>query len=123
MNSTLNSKHQRQRSGFRQVDPVIAEAMKAVVSEHVNERRSAQLGLSYNIWCKIRSGQPIRSSLAERLELRVQKIFDGPVASSDIHSANTNEFVAADCVHRGLLDEQARFEACVARELYGDLDF
>ena len=63
MNSTLNSKHQRQRSGFRQVDPVIAEAMKAVVSEHVNERRSAQLGLSYNIWCKIRSGQPIRSSL------------------------------------------------------------
>ena len=31
-----------------------------------------QFGISYNTWCKVRSGNPIRRSVADRLEARIR---------------------------------------------------
>lgn len=48
--------------------------MKAIVSCQTDEGLTEQFGLSYNTWRKIRSGLPIRASVAERVELRMRKV-------------------------------------------------
>lgn len=108
---------QQAATGFRQVDPVIVEAMKEVIIGQTDESLTAQFGLSYNTWRKIRSGLPVRCSLAERVEARIRK---GPKGSLITPSAaNSNEAPkGGECV-----TDQVRFERCVARELAGDVDF
>ena len=51
-----------------------------MVSRQTDEGLNEQFGLSYNTWRKIRSGLPIRASVAERVELRVRKLMDATVA-------------------------------------------
>lgn len=56
----------------RAIDPDIANVMLAVVDKQTDQALTDQFGLSYNTWCKVRSGRPIRASLADRVEHRMR---------------------------------------------------
>lgn len=60
------------RGGLRLVAASIAERMSRDVRAQTDEALTAQFGISYNTWCKIRSGQPIRASVATRVERRYE---------------------------------------------------
>ncbi|MGK6318372.1 hypothetical protein [Sphingomonas sp. DT-204] len=74
--------HFRASLSARPVDPAVARAMKAMVYRQTDEGLTEQFGLSYNTWRKVRSGLPIRASVAERVELRVRKLMEATVAES-----------------------------------------
>lgn len=57
---------------LRPVEPAIAERMRRDVRGETDEALTAQFGISYNTWRKIRSGQAIRASVAARLESRLR---------------------------------------------------
>ena len=111
----------RSSHSLRKVDPTIAKAMKSVVICQTDEGLSAQFGLSYNTWRKIRSGLPVRRSLAERVELRVSQLMALDRPATNRHPANNNESRAGR--GRDIDDDQRRFERSAARELVGDTDF
>lgn len=58
------------------VDPSIVSRMQATVCGQTDEALNAQFGLSYNTWRKLLAGQPIRKSLASRLESRMRQCQD-----------------------------------------------
>ena len=64
--------HPRRRaSSLRPVAPAVAERMRRDVRGETDEALTAQFGISYNTWRKVRSGQAIRASVAARIEDRL----------------------------------------------------
>ncbi len=59
------------RAGMRAVDAQAVSVMKREIAGQTDEVLMAQFGISYNTWRKVRAGQPVRNSLAERLENRL----------------------------------------------------
>lgn len=57
---------------LRCVDPMIVNRMMAQLSGETDEALMRDFGISYNTWRKVRTGSPIRRSVAERLERRVR---------------------------------------------------
>lgn len=58
-------------SGMRPVKPKVLDQMLAEMRGQTSNVLMMQYGISYNTWRKIRAGDPIRQSVAERLEQRV----------------------------------------------------
>lgn len=66
MNEPL-PKHQRI------VPPDMVEHMAERLSRQSRDELMDRYGISYNTWRKLRAGDPIRASVAERLEQRVRQ--------------------------------------------------
>jgi hypothetical protein len=56
------------------LDPMLVERMKALVESRTRESLNERFGISYNTWRKLIAGAPVRSSLAARLQQRLQQI-------------------------------------------------
>lgn len=67
---------------MRKVDPVVAERVILEAPGKTDAALMPSLGISYNTFRKIRAGEPIRSSVAERLEHRVRGITDWTIVRS-----------------------------------------
>jgi len=59
---------------MRPVQRQVLDHMLAQMRGQTSDVLMMQYGISYNTWRKIRAGDPIRNSVAERLE---QRVFDG----------------------------------------------
>jgi hypothetical protein len=59
------------RTALRCVDPMIVNRMMAQLPGETDEALMREFGISYNTWRKVRTGSPIRRSVAERLERRL----------------------------------------------------
>jgi len=59
-------------SPYRTLSPAIAGIMVATVKVRTKEALMAQFGISYNTWRKIEANEPLRSSLADRIEKRLR---------------------------------------------------
>lgn len=58
-------------TGMRPVRRQVLDHMLAEMRGQTSDVLMMQYGISYNTWRKIRAGDPIRKSVAERLEQRV----------------------------------------------------
>ncbi len=58
-------------AGMRAVQRQVLDQMLAEMRGQTSNVLMMQYGISYNTWRKIRAGDPIRNSVAERLEQRV----------------------------------------------------
>jgi len=56
---------------MRPVPQKVVDHMMAGLTGQTSDVLMLQFGISYNTWRKIRAGDPIRSSVAERLERRM----------------------------------------------------
>jgi hypothetical protein len=56
---------------IRCVDPQVVERMLTLLPGETSQALMNGFGISYNTWRKIRAGRPIRFSVAERLERRL----------------------------------------------------
>ena len=70
----LRLSERKPRPGCRPIDPAVVRFMTSIVEGQTDECLNAQFGISYNTWRKLRKGEPIRASLADRLEHRVARI-------------------------------------------------
>ncbi|WP_343517663.1 hypothetical protein [Sphingomonas sp.] len=68
-----NESSQQGRAALRAVDAGIVARMSATLEGQTDETLMPQFGISYNTWRKVRAGQPIRRSVADRLEQRVHQ--------------------------------------------------
>jgi hypothetical protein len=59
------------RIALRCVDPTIVNRMMAQLPGETDEALMRDFGISYNTWRKVRTGNSIRRSVAERLERRL----------------------------------------------------
>lgn len=59
------------KAGMRPVDAQAVSLMKRQIAGQTDEVLMRQFGISYNTWRKVREGQPIRRSVADRLESRL----------------------------------------------------
>jgi hypothetical protein len=59
------------KAGMRPVDERAVSLMKREIAGQTDEVLMRQFGISYNTWRKVREGQPIRRSVADRLEQRM----------------------------------------------------
>lgn len=57
----------------RPVDPALIARLEATVDRRTNTALNAQFGISYNTWRKMIAGLPIRASVLNRLEARLQQ--------------------------------------------------
>ncbi len=60
--------------GCREVDPRLVDRMRAMVTYRTDEALNARFGISYNTWRKLIAGQPVRASLLNRLEARLDTL-------------------------------------------------
>ncbi|WP_034159522.1 hypothetical protein [Sphingomonas sp. ERG5] len=60
------------RASLRIVDAKVVTLMSAHLVGQTDEKLMPQFGISYNTWRKVRAGEPIRRSVAERLEQRLR---------------------------------------------------
>jgi len=60
---------------LRCVDTLVVGRMKARLPGEIDDVLMDSFGISYNTWRKVRSGLPIRRSVAERLERRFRSPF------------------------------------------------
>lgn len=56
---------------MRPVSSDVVDRMLAGLPGQTDQVLMGRFGISYNTWRKVRAGEPIRHSVAERLELRV----------------------------------------------------
>ncbi|HEX7822075.1 MAG TPA: hypothetical protein VF463_15815 [Sphingobium sp.] len=63
-----------QGKGCREVDPRLVDRMQAMVTYRTDEALNARFGISYNTWRKLMAGRPIRASLLNRLEARLETL-------------------------------------------------
>ncbi|MCE7797201.1 hypothetical protein LWE61_11590 [Sphingobium sufflavum] len=63
-----------QGKGCREVDPRLVDRMRAMVTYRTDEALNARFGISYNTWRKLIAGQPVRASLLNRLEARLDTL-------------------------------------------------
>jgi hypothetical protein len=59
-------------SRLRPVSASIVGKIRDQLTGETDEALMPRFGISYNTWRKVRAGEPIRRSVAERLERRVQ---------------------------------------------------
>jgi hypothetical protein len=59
------------RQSLRAVNPRIVSKMHDQLVGQTDATLMGRFGISYNTWRKVRSGEPIRRSVAERLEQRM----------------------------------------------------
>lgn len=64
---------QQVNTSLRAVDAGIVARMSATLEGQTDETLMPQFGISYNTWRKVRAGEPIRRSVADRLEQRVHQ--------------------------------------------------
>jgi hypothetical protein len=64
----------------RIIHPAVAAVMVEMVTARTDEALTDQFGISYNTWRKIERSQPIRASVADRVERSI--IQQGFVAAS-----------------------------------------
>lgn len=64
---------QQGNASLRAVDAGIVARMAATMQGQTDETLMPQFGISYNTWRKVRAGEPIRRSVADRLEQRVHQ--------------------------------------------------
>lgn len=57
----------------RPVDPALIARLEATVDRRTDTALNAQFGISYNTWRKMIAGLPIRASVLNRLEARLQQ--------------------------------------------------
>jgi hypothetical protein len=69
----MRNAEERRRSA-QNVKPEIVDAMRRLVTGRTDEKLNARFGIGYNSWRKIMAGEPIRPSLAERLEEKVRRL-------------------------------------------------
>ena len=62
------------RPGLRPVMDKVAQRMRRDVRAETDASLTEQFGISYNTWRKVRTGEAIRASLADRIESRVQEL-------------------------------------------------
>jgi len=67
---------------MRHVDPMVVEMITSMSSVRNNEEVFFIFGLSYNTLRKVSVGQPIRRSLADRIEERARKLAESDEFSS-----------------------------------------
>lgn len=67
----MNIAPSRAKAGMRPVDEQAVLLMRREVCAQTDEALMRQFGISYNTWRKVREGQPIRRSVADRLESRL----------------------------------------------------
>lgn len=60
--------------GCREVDPRLVDRMRAMVTYRTDEALNARFGISYNTWRKLIAGHPVRASLLNRLEARLETL-------------------------------------------------
>jgi hypothetical protein len=70
----MNVQEDRGQRGQTVLDPVLIERMKALVASRTRESLHDRFGISYNTWRKLIAGDPVRSSLAIRLQERIRRI-------------------------------------------------
>lgn len=58
---------------MRSIDSVIVRRMEGMVQRHSAEHIQHLFGISLNTWAKLRQGEPIRASVAERLLERLAR--------------------------------------------------
>lgn len=58
---------------LRVVDPSIVRLMRMEMRGETDKALVPQFGISYNTWRKVRAGEPIRRSVADRVEERVRR--------------------------------------------------
>lgn len=63
---------------LRPVDAIIVSRIRDQLTGETDEALMGRFGISYNTWRKVRSGKPIRRSVAERLEQRMVASVDRP---------------------------------------------
>lgn len=68
------SKSTRHRMGTKTIDATLVRVMQSLATGRTDETLNARFGISYNSWCKIIAGQPLRASLADRLEQRIRHL-------------------------------------------------
>ncbi|MCC2979457.1 MULTISPECIES: hypothetical protein [unclassified Sphingomonas] len=61
------------KAGMRPVNERAVALMKREMIGQTDELLMRQFGISYNTWRKVREGQPIRRSVADRLESRLAR--------------------------------------------------
>lgn len=54
------------------LDPEIVDLMLEMMPAQTSAALMSRFAISYNTWTKIRAGEPLRASLAERLAERVR---------------------------------------------------
>ncbi|WP_019516912.1 hypothetical protein [Sphingomonas sp. Mn802worker] len=59
--------------GCRTVDPALIARLEATVDRRTDTALTAQFGISYNTWRKMIAGQPVRASVLDRLEARLEQ--------------------------------------------------
>lgn len=73
--------------GCRAVDPRLVSRLRTLVTARTDEALSDRFGISYNTWRKLIAGEPVRASLAERLEARLATLESaGPAPSAGANS-------------------------------------
>lgn len=60
------------RKGQTLLDPAVIERMKMLVESRTRTSLNDRFGISYNTWRKLIAGDPVRTSLAERLQQRIR---------------------------------------------------
>lgn len=70
----MNVQEERVQRGQTVLDPMLIERMKALVANRTRESLHDRFGISYNTWRKVIAGDPVRSSLAVRLQERIRRI-------------------------------------------------
>ena len=64
-------RHADRVAGLREVDPIAVSHILAQLDGQTDATLMTRFGISYNTWRKVRAGQPIRRSVADRLEQRL----------------------------------------------------
>ena len=68
----MSTERQTQRhAGLREVGPIAVLRIVAQLDGQTDAALMTSFGISYNTWRKVRAGQPIRRSVADRLEQRL----------------------------------------------------
>src|SRR3546814_3709655 len=76
---------------MRHVDPEVVEMITSMSSVRNNEEVFFIFGLSYNTLRKLSAGQPIRRSLADRIEERARKFAESEELCSVRSEEHTSE--------------------------------
>lgn len=58
---------------LQHIDPLLVQKMATMLSRHSPEEVQSHFGIGINTWTKLRKGEAIRHSVAERLVERMEK--------------------------------------------------
>lgn len=70
----MNVHENAPRKGQTFVDPALIERLKVLVESRTRTSLNDRFGISYNTWRKLIAGDPVRTSLAARLQERIRQL-------------------------------------------------